>query len=65
VLSPNPAVGWSLAAGESYQVQYKANLSDPVWLTLPGNVTYVGASGFLSDLAPAPGQRFYRVVLSH
>jgi hypothetical protein len=58
---PNPVVSWSLAAGEAYQVQYKTNLTDAVWLNLPGNVSYLGLTGYLSDSAPAPGQRFYRI----
>jgi len=63
-LSPTPAISWPLAAGKSYQVQYKANLTDPVWLNLPGDVTFIGDTGYVSDPSPAPGQRFYRVVLS-
>jgi hypothetical protein len=62
--SPNPAISWTLAPGKSYQVQFKTNLSDSVWLNLPGNVTFIGATGYLDDPSPAPSQRFYRVVLS-
>ena len=61
---PNPVVSWPLAAGEMYQVQYKTNLTDAVWLNLPGNMTYLGLAGYLSDSAPAPNQRFYRIVLT-
>jgi hypothetical protein len=59
-----PAISWPLAAGKSYQVQYKTNLSDAVWLNLPGDVTFIGAMGYLNDALPSPGQRFYRIVLS-
>jgi len=45
-------------------VQYKTNLDDAVWQNLPGNATFVGAIGWLNDMLPSPGQRFYRVVLS-
>ena len=38
--SSNPTLTWPLAAGKSYQVQYKTDLTDPVWLTLPGDVTF-------------------------
>ena len=62
--SPNPAISWSLTSGKSYQVQFKTNLTDPVWLNLPGNVTFIGATGYVSDPSPAPGRRFYRVVLT-
>ncbi len=30
-----PVLTWPLAAGKSYQVQYKTNLTDAVWLPLP------------------------------
>jgi hypothetical protein len=62
--SPNPAISWPLASGKSYQVQFKTNLTDSVWLNLPGNVTFIGATGYASDPSPAPGRRFYRVVLT-
>jgi hypothetical protein len=62
VFSPNPAISWPLASGKSYQVQFKTNLTDSVWLNLPGNVTFIGATGYASDPSPAPGQRFYRIV---
>ena len=54
----------ALAAGEAYQVQYKTNLTDAVWLNLPGNATFIGPTGYFSDSLPAPGQRFYRIVLN-
>jgi Tol biopolymer transport system component len=62
--SLNPAISWPLAAGKSYQVQYKTNLTDAAWLNLPGAVTLIGATGYVSDPLPSPGQRFYRVILS-
>jgi hypothetical protein len=63
-LSPNPVISWPLTSGESYQVQYKTNLTDPVWLNLPGNAAFIGATGYFGDPSPAPGQRFYRIVLT-
>jgi len=62
--SPNPAISWPLASGKSYQVQFKTNLTDSVWLNLPGNLTFIGDTGYVSDPSPAPGQRFYRIVLN-
>ena len=62
--SSNPTLTWPLAAGKSYQVQYKTNLTDPVWLTLPGDVTFIGATGYFNDPLPLSGQRFYRIVLT-
>ena len=63
-VAPNPAVSWSLAAGQTYGVQFKNNLTDPVWQNLSGNITFIGATGYLSDQSPAPNQRFYRIVLN-
>ncbi len=57
-----PVISWPLAAGNSYQVQYKTNLTDAAWLNLPGNVSFIGANGYLNDLLPSNGQRFYRIV---
>ncbi len=64
IFNSNPTLTWPLAAGKAYQVQYKTNLTDPVWLNLPGDVTFIGATGYLSDPLPSSGQRFYRIVLS-
>jgi len=64
VFNNTPVVSWPLAAGKSYQVQYKTNLTDAVWLNLPGEATFIGDTGYLSDLLPSPGQRFYRIVLN-
>jgi Tol biopolymer transport system component len=59
-----PAISWPLATGKSYLVQYKTNLSDAVWLNLPGSPTFIGDVGYLNDSLPSPGQRFYRIVLT-
>jgi hypothetical protein len=32
------------------------------WQDVSGNVTVVGGTGYLMDLAPAPTQRFYRIA---
>jgi Tol biopolymer transport system component len=64
IFNSTPTISWPLAAGKSYQVQYKTNLTDAVWLNLPGDVTFIGATGYFNDVLPSPGQRFYRVVVS-
>jgi hypothetical protein len=63
-VGPNPVINWPVAAGEAYQVQYKTNLTDAAWLNLPGNVIFIGPTGYFSDSVPGPGQRFYRLVLN-
>jgi len=50
--------------GESYQVQFKTNLTDSVWLNLPGVAAFIGANGYFGDPSPAPGNGFYRIVLT-
>jgi hypothetical protein len=60
----NPLISWAAVSGKTNQVQFKDNLSDPVWQTLPGNITIIGANGYLNDALPSPGQRFYRIVLT-
>ena len=59
-----PVVSWPLAAGQTYGVQFKTNLTDPVWQNLSGNITFIGDTGYLSDQSPAPNQRFYRILLN-
>jgi Tol biopolymer transport system component len=60
----SPFISWPLSAGISYQVQYKTNLTDAVWLILPGDMTFIGATGWLKDSLPSSGQRFYRIALT-
>ncbi len=58
----NPTLIWPVLSGKTYQVQFKNNLNDPVWQTLPGNVTILGSTGYFTDSTPATGQRFYQIV---
>ena len=57
-------IRWPLAAGQSYQVQYKTNLTDAIWWNLPGTEAFLGGAGYASDPIPSPVQRFYRVILN-
>ncbi|HUL50970.1 MAG TPA: hypothetical protein VLU94_00150, partial [Candidatus Nitrosotalea sp.] len=59
----SPAMTWSMVPGKFYHVQFKDDLSNPAWQELQGNVTLVGGRGYATDLVPANGQRFYRVLL--
>jgi hypothetical protein len=62
-----PAVSWPLASGKSYQAQFKDDLSDPNcnWQDVNGNIIFIGATGYISDLSPSPNQRFYRIILNN
>jgi hypothetical protein len=60
------SLNWMTASGLAYQVQYKTDLSQPVWTALGEPVT--GRGGLLNftdtnDFV-ASSQRFYRLVVS-
>jgi Tol biopolymer transport system component len=57
-----PVVAWPFIPDQSYIVQYKDNLTDPVWYNLNGVMTFLGNQAYLADPAPLSNQRFYRVV---
>jgi hypothetical protein len=57
-----PTISWPARPGESYDVQFKNNLSDSTWQEVSGSITVEGNEARITDLAPASGQRFYRVV---
>jgi hypothetical protein len=58
-------ITWPLASGKSYRVQFKNDLNDANWQDLNGNITLVGNQGYATDLAPATGQKFYRIILNN
>jgi hypothetical protein len=55
-------ISWPALPGQTYRVQYKDDLDAAIWQDVNGTVTIVGNTGFLTDLAPSAGQRFYRVT---
>jgi hypothetical protein len=55
---------WPAVSGKSYQVQYKTNLTDSVWLTAPGSVWVTGGQGYYSAPAAQPHD-FYRVLVTN
>lgn len=57
-------LNWIAFPGQSYQVQYKTNLSQANWSNLGAPVTATNSAMSLSDpILPGAGQRFYRIVL--
>ena len=58
----NPTINWPAATGQTYEVEYKNDLTDPNWYSLPGTVTINGYRAFLTDATTTTGNRFYRVV---
>jgi hypothetical protein len=57
-----PTLTWETVPGTGYQVQFKNNLTDSQWQDLDGRATVVGSQGEITDLAPGPTQRFYRII---
>jgi Tol biopolymer transport system component len=60
--SQNPTITWPVVPGKAYRVEFKNNLEDFNWQVLNGSVTLMGGKGSVTDLAPGPGHRFYRIV---
>jgi hypothetical protein len=58
----NPTLVWPVQSGKTYQVQFKNNITDRNWQTLPGTVTIVGNTGSFTDPTTVNGQRFYQIV---
>ena len=56
-----PWITWPYLFSNHYRVQFKSDLSEPVWQTLPGTITNLGVKAFLPDAAPASARKFYRV----
>ncbi len=54
---------WSAIAGQSYQMQYKTNLTDTNWTDVAGNVTAVGALAAGTNIMNSAVQQFYRVMV--
>jgi hypothetical protein len=55
------ALTWISVPGGSYQIQYKDNLTDPVWLNLSGNPTVTGNQGCYM-MPASQSSRYYRIV---
>ena len=55
-------LSWPSSPGTGYQVQFKNNLTDPVWQPLDNPATVVGGQGQAMDYAPDPTNRFYRLI---
>ena len=58
----NPALDWPVTPGQTFTVEYKDDLADPVWHTASDAMVIVGNRGYYSDTTPLPGHRFYHVV---
>ena len=60
----NPIIRWAATLGSTYRVEYKSELSDPVWTEVAGEVTAAAATAEKADPSAIPAaQRFYRIQL--
>ena len=64
LVAPNAVnvLQWSAIPGSNYLVQYKDDLTWPAWSNLV-SVTATGPSMAITNAAPLPQQRFFRIVL--
>ena len=56
-------LSWSAVTGQTYQVQYRTNLTQNNWSNVGSTVVATNATATLSDLPGSDRQRFYRVFL--
>jgi hypothetical protein len=61
----NPSITWPAAPGKTFRVEYKNDLTDALWQNVPAPVSILNNVGSITDPTPAPGRRFYRVVLEN
>jgi TolB protein len=58
--SKNVTLNWPAVLGKNYQIQFKDNLTDPVWSETAG-ATVVGTQGSFT-IPASPATRFFRAV---
>lgn len=57
-----PIISWAARPGETYEVQFKEHLDDPIWQPITGSILVNGSQASLVDETLTAGTRFYRVV---
>ena len=55
---------WDSSPGVTYTLQCKANVQDPIWIDIPGNVTATGNTASKTDAVGPTVRRFYRVLVT-
>lgn len=58
-----PVISFPSQSQATYSLQYKNNLTDTSWTTLPGSVTGDGTTKYITDTTATGTQRFYRVMI--
>jgi hypothetical protein len=59
----NIFLNWPAVAGQSYQLEFKNNLTDPVWTPVGGSVTGTGGTLIITNNFGGSPQRFFRLQL--
>ena len=59
----NLFLNWPGVAGQTYQLEYKNNLSDPTWTPVGNPVTGTGGTLALTNNSAASPQRFFHLRL--
>ncbi len=54
---------WETAPGQTYRVEFKDKLGDPVWTQLGADLPASGSSLHVTNNVTSPTQRFYRIRL--
>ena len=61
--STNLVLGWVGLPGQTYQVQFTTNLSEPDWLPLNGPIAGTGAAVSVTNKPGSGPEEFYRLVI--
>jgi hypothetical protein len=62
-IGTNVVLSWLGLAGQTYQVQYKTNLTDPTWTALAAPLPGTGAPLSITNNLGGASQRFYRLTI--
>jgi Tol biopolymer transport system component len=60
--SSRPTLAWDADPARNYRVEFKDDLSDPLWQNLDCVITFTGSRATATDQTPSTRQRFYRIV---
>ena len=56
-------LSWASFAGQSYQIQFKNNLTDPLWQPSGASILGTGSPISVTNDLSTPTQRFFRVSI--
>jgi hypothetical protein len=62
VAGSNLILSWTSFTGQSYQIQFKNNLNDPVWQPLGAPIPGTGSPLSATNALSSSTQRFFRLT---